>query len=159
LFLGINSFQALYFATNGDNTVYKGGNGNDSMHVVSGTAYGGSGDDRLFVNGSTAYGGDGDDYLFNDFNGIHVGGYLNGGKGNDILKVNNFSASEKATFSFSEDHDTYIGFQQGMNKIDLTYIGAQFSDLSFNGNIIEFNGHTATVEDFSGTFIEEDFIF
>lgn len=139
-----------------------GEGGDDILTVAFATAYGGKGDDYIYSWGSIVFGDEGDD-LIEANHGANSGSesIMNGGKGNDTLRASDNSLGNTSVdiFVFSEGNDTYLNFVDNSNKIDLTYIGASFNDLSISGNVVEFDGHITTLQDFTGILTESDFIF
>jgi len=115
------------FSLGGNDTLY-GNGGNDSIHGGSGsdTVSGGNGNDRII-------GGSGDDFLVGG-NGADriVGGSgqdtIEGGLGRDVM----FGGADSDIFMFvstadskvGASHDWIVGFETGVDLIDLSYIDA-----------------------------------
>jgi Ca2+-binding RTX toxin-like protein len=106
-----------------------GGNGSDTLHGGLGkdTLSGGNGNDTL-------NGGAGADIL----NGNNGDDLLNGGAGNDTLTGGN--GADRFVIATGAGTDTITDFKKGPDLIALSG-GLSFSDLSFSGNDILYNGN------------------
>lgn len=121
------------------NDLLDGGGKNDKLDGGAGedTLYGGNNNDVLF-------GGSGDDFLSGDQGNDNLNGGtgadgLAGGRGRDVLT----GGADADTFIFANNggNDTITDFEDGLDQIDLSAIGAltEFSDLSITqvgGNVI-----------------------
>ncbi len=110
LLLGFAGNDRLFGGTHSDNL--KGGGSSDILN-------GGTGNDKLFGNGGS------DDLDGGNDNDLLVGGAgidnLNGGRGNDRLKGK--GGADILEFEVGGDKDRIKGFQDGLDRIDLTDFG------------------------------------
>ncbi|MGH1578454.1 calcium-binding protein [Planktotalea sp.] len=165
----------------------KGGNdtlnGNDGADTLSGgkgmdTLNGGKGDDNLdgdkgddVLQGGKGHdilkGGRGFDFLFggkgdDTLKGEKGADVLNGGKGNDQLFGGN--GTDTFVFAGADGSDTITGFEDGLDLIQITDPGAQFSDVTISqvgSDVqIDYDSTTILVENRqAGDFSETDFVF
>ena len=133
---------------NGNDTVL-GGDGNDVIEVGNGndTVDAGGGDDRVDGgNGNdTLLGGAGDDQLTGG-NGDDVltGGdgvdTITGGNGNDVItgggandRLSGGNGNDRFVFGTDGSIDTLLDFRSGQDKIDLSGLGIDASDVKWQG--------------------------
>lgn len=138
-----------------------GGNGNDIIHGGStGLEYidGGDGDDIIFANGghSNIKGGAGEDK-------IYIGEGTSTIFGDDPFLD---QLIETDIFVFNElGAGTIKDYQDGVDKLDFSGLGIQFSDLEITtqfifNTIIEYNDGSIKLNNFDLTYLDEsDFIF
>ena len=145
-----------------DSDLLRGGGGDDTL-------LGGGGDDRLFGQAGVdnLNGGRGEDNLSGGSGNDRLRGgggddTLVGGGGDDTL-IGGLGAD---TFQFdgNDGADVLRGFQQGVDRIEITSDGFGFSDLTLTqvgSNVAISFGSTSVlaVAQAVGTFAEDDFIF
>lgn len=132
----------------------KGGRGDDALH-------GGAGHDRLKGGRGADLldGGKGQDIL--------VGGRgadtLSGGTGNDYL--NGGRGADVFVFAENSGHDSIVHFENGRDKIDLSALDLEFSDLTINefgcgfSSEISFEGGSVLLQYADAPLTVDDFLF
>lgn len=174
--LGLDGNDRLY-AGNGDDVIL-GGNGNDRLRGRDGNDVldGGAGRDRLsggngddLMNGGEGAdilrGARGDDVLDGGAGSDWLSGgcgddRIEGGSGNDMLYGG--SGADNFVFTSDADRDLIVDFQSGIDSLDFSRTGFQFSDLEiaddgYDHFIIRYGDcNTLTV---NGDITQSDFVF